>query len=148
MIKPRIVVTGATRKTGSIVVTDLLKADYPVRATVRPRRWPECAAKGRSPEDFEMIARRYAAQPRNKQTLGNWLREFARFMIAPLSPGFNLDRYDRELRRPFRSHPSPSSRPSARSGGANTVSLTCQLCSVSSQEPTSATSRPQPLESQ
>jgi len=52
-----------------------------------------------------MIARRYAAQPRNKQTLGNWFRELAQFMIAPLSPGFNLDRYDRELRRPFPSEP-------------------------------------------
>ncbi len=27
------------------------------------------------------------------------------FMTAPLSPGFNLDRYDRELRRPFPSDP-------------------------------------------
>ena len=60
---------------------------------------------GRSPEDFETIARHYAVHPRNKQTLGNWLREFAQFMIAPLSPGFNLDRYDRELRRPFPSEP-------------------------------------------
>src|ERR1700749_24858 len=53
---------------------------------------------GRSPEDFETIARRYAAQPGNRRTLGNSVREFARFMIAPLSPGFNLDRYDRQLR--------------------------------------------------
>lgn len=60
---------------------------------------------GRSPEDFETIARRYAAQPRNQPTLGNRLREFAQFMIAPLSPGFNFDRYDRELRRPFPSQP-------------------------------------------
>ena len=56
-------------------------------------------------EDFETIARRYAALPRNQRTLGNWLREFAQFMIAPLSPGFNLDRYDRELRCPFLSEP-------------------------------------------
>src|SRR5215475_3969429 len=34
MIKPRIVVTGATGKTGSVVVTELLKAGYPVRALV------------------------------------------------------------------------------------------------------------------
>src|SRR6516225_4435888 len=34
MIKPRIIVTGATGKTGSVVVTELLKADYPVRAMV------------------------------------------------------------------------------------------------------------------
>jgi NAD(P)H dehydrogenase (quinone) len=60
---------------------------------------------GQPPEDFETIARRYATLPRNQRTLGNWLREFAQFMIAPLSPGFNLDRYDRELRRPFPSEP-------------------------------------------
>src|SRR5215469_13838653 len=35
MTKPRIIVTGATGKTGSAVVTDLLKAGYSVRAMVR-----------------------------------------------------------------------------------------------------------------
>ena len=34
MIKPRIIVTGATGKTGSVVVTELLMAGYPVRALV------------------------------------------------------------------------------------------------------------------
>src|SRR6202790_4063854 len=34
MIKRRIIVTGATGKTGSVVVTELLKAVYPVRAMV------------------------------------------------------------------------------------------------------------------
>src|SRR6202043_3258044 len=34
MLKPRILVTGATGKTGSIVVAELLKAGYPVRAMV------------------------------------------------------------------------------------------------------------------
>jgi NAD(P)H dehydrogenase (quinone) len=60
---------------------------------------------GRPPEDFETIARRYAALPPNRRTFGNWVREFAGFLLAPLVPGFNLDRYDRELRRPFPSHP-------------------------------------------
>jgi hypothetical protein len=60
---------------------------------------------GRPAEDFETIARRYAALPRNQRTFGNWLREFAEFILAPLSPGFNLDRYDRELRRPFPADP-------------------------------------------
>jgi hypothetical protein len=60
---------------------------------------------GRSPEDFETIARRYAALRDNRRTLGNWLRTFAQFLIAPLSPGFGLERYDRELRRPFPSAP-------------------------------------------
>jgi NAD(P)H dehydrogenase (quinone) len=35
MIKPRILVTGATGKTGSVVVTELIEAGYPVRAMVR-----------------------------------------------------------------------------------------------------------------
>lgn len=61
---------------------------------------------GQSPEDFETIARRYAAAlPRSQRTFGNWVREFAQFMIGPLSPGFRFDRYDRELRRPFPSEP-------------------------------------------
>jgi NAD(P)H dehydrogenase (quinone) len=60
---------------------------------------------GKPAEDFETIARRYAALPHNRRTLGNRLREFAQFVVAPLSPGFNLDRYDRELRRPFPSEP-------------------------------------------
>ena len=60
---------------------------------------------GRPAEDFETIARRYAALPENRRTLGNRLRQLARFIATPLSPGFDLDRYDRELRRPFPSAP-------------------------------------------
>jgi NAD(P)H dehydrogenase (quinone) len=60
---------------------------------------------GRPAEDFETIARRYAALPENRRTFGNRLRQLARFIATPLSPGFDLDRYDRELRRPFPSAP-------------------------------------------
>jgi len=60
---------------------------------------------GRPAEDFETIARRYAAQPRNQRTLSNWIREFGQFMRSPLTRGLDLDRYDRELRRPFPSSP-------------------------------------------
>src|SRR5262249_57969077 len=56
-------------------------------------------------EDFETISRRYAAPFRNQRTFGNWLSASAQFILTPLSPGFNLDRYDRELRRPFPSRP-------------------------------------------
>ncbi len=56
---------------------------------------------GRPAEDFETIARRYAAQPRNQGTFGNWLREFAQFMMAPLIAGFNFDRYERGLQGPL-----------------------------------------------
>jgi len=60
---------------------------------------------GRPAEDFETIVHRYATEPRSQRTFGNWLREFVQFMLAPLAPGFDLDRYDRELRRPFPSVP-------------------------------------------
>jgi NAD(P)H dehydrogenase (quinone) len=60
---------------------------------------------GRPAEDFETIARRYAALASNQRTVGNWLRRLAQFVLAPLGPGFNFDRYDRELRRPFPSEP-------------------------------------------
>jgi hypothetical protein len=60
---------------------------------------------GRPAENFETIARRYATLPGNQRTFGNWLREFMQFVMAPFSPGYNFDRYDRELRRPFPSEP-------------------------------------------
>ena len=60
---------------------------------------------GRPAEDFETIARRYAALPQNQRTFGNWARQFVQFVMAPLSPGFNFDRYDLELRRPFAQEP-------------------------------------------
>jgi uncharacterized protein YbjT (DUF2867 family) len=60
---------------------------------------------GRPAENFETIARRYAGLPRNRRTVGNWLRELAAFLIAPFVPAFNLDRHDRELRRPFPGNP-------------------------------------------
>ena len=60
---------------------------------------------GRPPENFETIARRYAALPGNQRTPGNRLRQFAEFLMAPFSPGIDFTRYDRELRRPFPSEP-------------------------------------------
>ncbi|MFL6603677.1 MAG: NmrA family NAD(P)-binding protein [Steroidobacteraceae bacterium] len=60
---------------------------------------------GRPAEDFETIARRYAALPHNRRTLGNRLRELGLLILAPVSPGFNFKRYDRELRGPVPSEP-------------------------------------------
>jgi NAD(P)H dehydrogenase (quinone) len=102
---------------------------------------------GRSPEGFEMIARRYAAQPRNQRTLGNWVREFAQFLIAPLSPRFNLDRYDRELRRPFPSEPqfAPESKVWRHEHG---ITDPAKSRASVQKKASSATSRPQWLESQ
>ena len=146
MIKPRIIVTGATGKTGARHARDSPAIGGAVGRSVRvvpTPTWlfmktarmgglpidlmsnvryyvddhlrgafelgaPTCDVldvTGRPAEDFETIARRYAALPRNQRTLGNWLRQFAQFMMVPLRPGFNVERYDRELRRPFPSEP-------------------------------------------
>jgi NAD(P)H dehydrogenase (quinone) len=102
---------------------------------------------GRSPEDFETIARRYAAQPRNQRTIGNWVREFAEFMISPVSPGFNFDRYDGELRRPFPFEPqsAPESKFWRREHG---ITDPAKPATSLHNKATSATSRPKWLESQ
>jgi hypothetical protein len=102
---------------------------------------------GQPPEDFETIARRYATLPRNQRTLGNWFREFAQFMLTPLSPGFNLDRYDRELRRPFPSEPqfAPESKVWRREHG---ITDPTKAAASHHKTATSAISRPQWLESQ
>jgi NAD(P)H dehydrogenase (quinone) len=60
---------------------------------------------GRPSEDFETIARRYAAYPHNQRTLRNWLVQFTQFLLAPLTPGFKFNRYNRSLRSPFPSAP-------------------------------------------
>jgi len=101
---------------------------------------------GRPAEDFETIARRYAAPFLNQRTFGNWLREFARFMVTPLSPGFNLDRYDRELRRPFPSEPqfAPESQVWRREHG---VAGPTKAAASLHKTATSAISRPQWSES-
>jgi hypothetical protein len=54
------------------------------------------AVTGRAPEDFETIARRFAAQPKAQRTLGNTLRAFGAFMTVPLRAGMNPVRYERE----------------------------------------------------
>jgi NAD(P)H dehydrogenase (quinone) len=60
---------------------------------------------GRPAEDFETTARRYAARPEAQRSFGNWLRTFVDFMRTPLSPGYNVQRLERELRFPFPTAP-------------------------------------------
>jgi hypothetical protein len=91
---------------------------------------------GRAAEDFETIARRYAAQPRNQRSLGSWLRQFAQFMMAPLSP--SSIRTAMTANYAVRSRRSRVSRPSPRSGGANTLSPTLP------SQPRRSTRRPRP----
>lgn len=60
---------------------------------------------GQPAEEFEAIARRYAARPENLPTLTNWLRTVGMFLIAPLTGGVNFERYTRKLRSPVVSEP-------------------------------------------
>ncbi|MEA3142442.1 MAG: hypothetical protein QOK23_4611 [Gammaproteobacteria bacterium] len=60
---------------------------------------------GQPAEEFQAIARRYAARLENRPTLTNWLRTVGRFLIAPLTGGVNFERYTRELRYPVPSEP-------------------------------------------
>ena len=46
MTKPRNIVTGASGKTGSVVVSELLRSGYPVRAMVRREDRTQCTTEG------------------------------------------------------------------------------------------------------
>ncbi len=60
---------------------------------------------GRAPEDFETIARRYAALPEARPTLPNKLSALGDFMRIGFTIAYNLDRYEREQQHPFLRHP-------------------------------------------
>ena len=55
---------------------------------------------GKDAEDFETIARRHAALPESRQSVGARLAAFARFMAVPMLPGFNPVTYDRAQEQP------------------------------------------------
>ena len=60
---------------------------------------------GRQPEDFETIARRYAALPKAHRSIGNGLGALARFMTVPFRPGMNPARFEREQGFPMPGNP-------------------------------------------
>ncbi len=60
---------------------------------------------GRQPEDFETIARRYAALPKARISLKNKLRALANFMRIGFTPAYDLDRYEQEQRHPLPTRP-------------------------------------------
>jgi len=53
---------------------------------------------GTPAESFEATARRYAALPFARQTLGNRLKAFLAFNMTPFYPGTRFDRWDRKMR--------------------------------------------------
>jgi NAD(P)H dehydrogenase (quinone) len=55
---------------------------------------------GKEAEDFETVARRHAALPASRQSVGAQLAALARFMAVPMLPGFNPAIYDRGQEQP------------------------------------------------
>lgn len=55
---------------------------------------------GREPEEFETIARRYAAMPQARRSLANTLKTFGTFMKIGMTPAYNLDAYERDQQHP------------------------------------------------
>ena len=51
---------------------------------------------GMPAESFETTARRYAALPFARQSLGNRLKALVKFTVAPLLPGYDLKRLERQ----------------------------------------------------
>jgi len=60
---------------------------------------------GQAPEDFETIARRYAALPEAQCSFANAWRTWVDFMRIGLTSAYDLDRYEREQNHPLLAHP-------------------------------------------
>ncbi|MBE9007477.1 transcriptional regulator [Fortiea sp. LEGE XX443] len=56
---------------------------------------------GQPPEEFETTVRRYAAMPFARKTFANRLRAFWQFNLVPFTPGYNLDRFERQHFQPM-----------------------------------------------
>jgi uncharacterized protein YbjT (DUF2867 family) len=63
---------------------------------------------GTPAETFETTARRYAALPFARPTLGNRLKAFVNFNLVPFYPGYNFDKWDQEMAFPRAPQPSLS----------------------------------------
>jgi len=55
---------------------------------------------GQPPESFATTARRYAARPEARRSLGSQVRAWADFLRTPLMPGYDLEALDRALDLP------------------------------------------------
>jgi NAD(P)H dehydrogenase (quinone) len=55
---------------------------------------------GAPAESFETTARRYAALPYARQTIGARVKAFINFNLAPFYPGYNFDKWDKKMAFP------------------------------------------------
>ncbi len=63
---------------------------------------------GKPAESFETTARRYAALPFARQTVANRLKAFINFNLVPFYPGYNFEKWDKQMAFPKAPHPSLS----------------------------------------
>src|SRR5262245_33082240 len=77
------------------------------------------ALTGMPAESFETTARRYAALPFARQSLGNRLKSLVKFSIMPLLPGYDLERLERQWG--FPQPPKPTPRSGTKRGGMSTA---------------------------
>ena len=63
---------------------------------------------GKPAETFETTARRYAAMPFARQTVGNRLKAAVNFALTPFYPGYDFDKWDRKMRLPQAANPTLS----------------------------------------
>jgi hypothetical protein len=63
---------------------------------------------GTPAESFETTAKRYAALPFARPTLGNRLKAFINFNLVPFYPGYDFDKWDERMAFPRAPHPSLS----------------------------------------
>jgi uncharacterized protein YbjT (DUF2867 family) len=63
---------------------------------------------GSPAETFETTARRYAALPFARQTIGNRLKAFLNLNLTPFYKGYNFDRWERKMRLPRPAKPTLS----------------------------------------
>jgi uncharacterized protein YbjT (DUF2867 family) len=66
------------------------------------------ALTGTPAESFDVTARRYAALPFARPTIGNRLKAFVNFNLAPFYPGTSFDKWDRGMAFPPAPNPSLS----------------------------------------
>ncbi|MDX2215163.1 MAG: NmrA family NAD(P)-binding protein [Oculatellaceae cyanobacterium bins.114] len=86
--RPKILVTGATGKTGSAVVAQLLEKGFPVRAIGRSRN-----------------ARSQRLERLGAETVVADLFDVDQISLVPFTPGYNFQQFERETLYPVQSQP-------------------------------------------
>ena len=106
MANVKVLVTGATGKTGAAVIDGLLANGMPARALARRRDGR--SVRGSAAESFEITACRDASLPFDRQSFGNRAKALIRFALTPFYAGYDLDGRNRQMGLPIPPRPTLS----------------------------------------